>query len=165
MKSAPCGREPQKRRAILAPIERDELRGRLDAYVATKRLNRSEARHKILETIFTGDRHFRALDLLVRLKARFPEVGKATLYRNLPILVECGILQEGPTDSSGDTFFELSGSEHHDHIVCLDCKKIFEFHDESIERKQKFLSKNLGFTPRDHRHVIYASCDLLGESR
>ena len=74
---------------------------RLNAYVSEKDLNRSEAREKIVTTIVREARHFRVQDLLERLKSNYPEVGKATLYRNLPVLVESGILEAGPTDSEG----------------------------------------------------------------
>ena len=57
--------------------------------------------------------------------------------------------------------YELSSSEHHDHIVCVDCHAIIEFHDESIENRQQELTQELGFTAQDHQHVLYASCDLL----
>src|SRR5690606_23766331 len=96
-----------------------------------------------------------------RLAARHPEVGKATLYRNLPILVESGVLCEGPTDPDGQTLYELAGEEHHDHIFCLDCRKIFEFHDEAIERRQDAVAESMKFHTKGHRHVVFASCDYL----
>jgi Fur family transcriptional regulator, ferric uptake regulator len=159
----PCGRvtcglpgPAPDRRGVLR-----EMLTRLEEYVSSKQLNRREARAQILETIVLEASHFRPADLLARLQARYPKVGRATVYRNLPVLVDSGILQEGPRDRSGQILYELSGDEHHDHLVCLDCHHIFEFHDDAIERKQARVSKDLGFTVRDHRHVVYASCDLL----
>lgn len=134
---------------------------KLDGFVTQKNLNRSEVRAKILETIVFDAQHFRAQDLLEPLFKRYPSVGKATLYRTLPILVESGILQEGPTDLEGQKLYELAGDAHHDHIVCLDCNGIYEFHDDAIEKKQAHISHELGFTAQSHRHVIYASCDFL----
>jgi Fur family ferric uptake transcriptional regulator len=156
----PCGRPiPADQHSVESLLEK--LKARLEKYGVEKDLNRSEAREKILETIVNESRHFRSLDLLVRLGKRYPEVGKATLYRNLPIFVESGILKLGPTDSDGQIFYELAeddAEEHHDHIVCLDCKRIFEFHDEVIEARQSQISKELGFAAKKHTHVIYAAC-------
>ena len=135
---------------------------RLEHYTLEKQLNRSDAREKILETIVKESRHFRSLDLLERLSKRYPRVGRATFYRNLPIFVESGILKEGPMDSEGQVLYELCETEdegHHDHIVCIDCGRIFEFHDDMIEAKQSQVSKRLGFTAKKHTHVIYAACD------
>lgn len=162
-----CGRPPSAPKERLAPEGGKQgaaalyaqLKDRLRAYVLSNRLNQSEAREKILETIVTEARHFRPLDLVDRLRARHPEIGRATLYRNLPILVASGVLQEGPTDPTGQCFYELTDSEHHDHLVCLDCGKIFEFHDATIEKRQESISRALRFAPESHRHVIYARCE------
>lgn len=135
-----------------------QMMARLDRYVAEKKLNRSDARGKILETIVFEARHFRPHDLLAHLQKRFPRVGKATLYRNLPVLVESGVIQEGPTAPGGQILYELADAEHHDHIVCLDCQKIFEFHDDAIEKRQEATAQKLGFSVTGHRHVVYASC-------
>jgi Fur family ferric uptake transcriptional regulator len=143
------------------------MKQRLDQYSTDKQLNRSEAREKILETIVKEVRHFRSLDLLERLAKRYPEVGRATFYRNLPIFVESGILKEGPTDSDGQVFYEIcenESDEHHDHIVCMDCGKIFEFHDDAIESRQSQVSKKMGFSAKKHTHVIYAECEYLKKS-
>lgn len=160
----PCGRALPKppKHTPSAEALRQAL-AKLEAYVAARKLNRSEAREKILETIISEARHFRAPELLQRLHRRHPEVGKATLYRNLPVLVESGIIQEGPTDSEGQTLFELADEDHHDHIVCMDCQRIFEFHDDSIEDAQAKVAKKSQFTVRSHRHMVYASCDYLAK--
>ena len=161
----PCGRPiPAPQKAGIPLLEM--LKERLEKHATEKQLNRSEAREKILETIVNESRHFRSLDLLERLGKRYPEVGKATLYRNLPIFVESGILKPGPTDPDGQVFYELCEDEsddHHDHIVCLDCERIFEFHDDVIESRQSQVSKALGFSAKKHTHVIYAACEYLAK--
>lgn len=162
-KKLPCGREvsnevsSQKSNAELLK----SLMARLSEYVASQKLNRSEAREKILDTIVNEARHFTAQSLLERLKRRHPGVGKATLYRNLPTLVGSGLLQEGPADSKGQTSYELADEDHHDHIVCVDCHEIFEYHDEVIEKRQDAVTQAMGFEPVRHRHVIYAKCQKL----
>lgn len=137
----------------------ESARNKLEAYVAREGLKRSGARNKILKTVVYEVRHFRAQDLLDRLAKRYPEIGKATLYRTLPILLESGIIQEGPIDSEGQVYYELTGGSHHDHIVCLDCHRIFEFHDRAIEKQQERVVGEMKFTTKTHKHVIYGSCD------
>lgn len=162
-KLLPCGRPAPPVKEQTEPVK-DLLKRlvlQLNSYCTEQQLNRSEAREKILDTIVGGHRHFTALELLERLQKRFPEVGKATLYRNLPVLVDSGVLQEGPQDANGQSVYEISDDDHHDHIVCMNCKKIFEFHDDKIEKRQNQVSSTLGFTPHHHRHVIFADCDYL----
>ena len=160
--SLPCGRPAPENHAHDQDLLQS-IKLRLEHYTLEKQLNRSEAREKILETIVKESRHFRSLDLLERLSKRYPEVGRATFYRNLPIFVESGILKEGPMDSEGQVLYELcetEDEEHHDHIVCMDCGRIFEFHDDAIESRQSQVSKKLGFSAKKHTHVIYAACDF-----
>jgi Fur family ferric uptake transcriptional regulator len=162
LESLPCGRPLPKKEKNPPELKR-LLEGallRLENFVLKQNLNRSEARAKILEVIVKESRHFSTQDLLDRLQERYPEVGRATVYRNLPILVQSGLIVEGPTDADGQIHYELADDEHHDHIMCLDCKRIFEFHDDSIEARQASISKKMGFTVKEHRHVVYASCDF-----
>lgn len=156
----PCGRPVRKSKETSADSKAllETVTAKLKNFALEKGLNRSEAREKIVETIVYEARHFTTLDLLERLQKRFPEVGKATVYRNLPVLVESGIIKEGPMDPSGQALYELADEDHHDHIVCLDCRQIIEFHDEVIEKRQESISSSLKFLVKDHRHIIFASC-------
>ena len=162
-RTPPCGRKVPRRNDRPKDADRviEALEQKLEAWVEANELNRSEARVKILRAIVAQPGHFRAGDVLEPLRGLYPEVGKATLYRNLPIFVECGILQEGPVDSDGQAFYEISDDDHHDHLVCLDCHQIFEFHEEKIEDLQSQAAKRLGFSVRSHRHVVYAACEML----
>jgi Fur family ferric uptake transcriptional regulator len=159
----PCGRPRPKvhqPRRDSGALHR-EMELKLNAYVTEKGLNHSEARTKILEVIALEGFHFRAQDLVEKLQKRYPEVGRSTVYRNLPILVECGLIQEGPADPDGQALYELANEDHHDHIVCTDCGGIFEFHDDAIEKRQEEISKQLGFLAKSHRHVVYGACQYL----
>ena len=158
LKSLPCGRPLTAEKDRQTRLKEALLK--LDAYSQSMKLNRSEAREKILETILDETHHFRALDLLKRLSKKYPNIGKATLYRTLPILVESGVLQEGPSDPEGQTTFEWGDDDHHDHIVCTDCHHIFEFHDEVVEKRQHQLTEKMKFNVKSHRHVIYAACEF-----
>jgi len=70
----------------------------------------------------------------------------------------------------GTAVFELNEGEHHDHIVCVDCGRVEEFTDESIEERQRSISKRLGFELRDHSltlhgHCVRENCPHRGQKR
>ena len=119
----PCGRPApaEQEHHEREHLSLEEMTRRLEAFVAEKKLNRSEARARILDVIAVQSSHFSAQDLVERIQERFPEVGRSTVYRNLPIFVECGLIQEGPPNAEGMALYELthSADDHHDHIVCL----------------------------------------------
>ena len=136
----------------------------LQEFSEAKNLNQSEARIKILEVIAEEGLHFTVLDLVKKIQKRYPHLGKSTVYRNLPILIESGLVQEGPTDSEGQTLYELAGEDHHNHIICLDCNRIVEFQDSGIERRHRSVTEKMDFSIESHRNTIYSRCKLLATS-
>ncbi len=132
---------------------------KLESFQSHEELNRSEAREKIAQVIFSDhERHFTLPELVKEVQDRFPKIGVATVYRNVPVLVQAGIVRESLSNDSGQAVYEAENEQHHDHIVCLDCDAIFEFHEEEIEDLQEKTAEKMGFVPSRHRHVIYAHC-------
>jgi Fur family ferric uptake transcriptional regulator len=135
----------------------DELRTRLKEHVQRHGLKSSSRRDLILETLAESGRHVTAEELLRAVRARDPRVGAATVYRTLRILQESGIVAERRFEG-GATQFELLGDDHHDHLICTQCKMIIEFEDESIERDQHRIAEAHGFELHSHRHELYGLC-------
>jgi Fur family transcriptional regulator, ferric uptake regulator len=157
-KMLPCGRSaPRKARAHPSTFE-SSWREKLERYLTTKALNQSESRNKLIEIVIQLTGHFTVQELIRWVSEKYPKIGVATVYRNIPILVDAGFLKETLTNDTGQTYYEVAGDDHHDHIVCMDCNEIFEFNDEEIEKAQEQVSKDLGFQPVKHRHVIFAAC-------
>lgn len=155
----PCGRPwpagaPHDAGAALAQYE-----SRLERYVSAQGLNRSSARAAILSVAIGLGRHFTASDLVRAVHEKLPSLGAATVYRNLPVLVGAGTLRESLLDEQGQVVYELESPSHHDHIVCLDCRAILEFHDSAIEEGQDKVMRKMRFQQLRHRHVIYARCE------
>jgi Fur family ferric uptake transcriptional regulator len=156
--SLPCGRKPPRE----APTRKTTLaqwQEMLRVYVEAHQLKNSESRNKILTVIASDQSHFNPQVLVKRVMERYPDVGAATVYRNIPILLAAGVIQESLTEESGEPLYELSDETHHDHIVCVDCGAIFEFHEDLIEKTQEKVIAGLRFKSVRHKHVIYAQCD------
>ena len=51
---------------------------------------------------------------------------------------------------------------HHDHIVCIDCGRVTEFVDTTIERRQIRIAKEHGFRLADHSLVMHGHCERKG---
>lgn len=163
----PCGRARPARARPLENVSHRiaSLVERFETYCNEQGLRKSNARRKIVEVIVRNLQHFTSQELVHRVVGRYPEVGRATLYRTIPVLVKAGILQEGPQTLEGHVSYELAESQHHDHIVCLDCREIFEFSSPRIEKEQDSVSLGLDFQPRTHSHVIYAHCLRLDQTK
>ncbi len=115
-------------------------------------------RLRILELFQTsGVRHLSAEDVYRQLLSEKIEVGLATVYRVLTQFEHAGLLERRHFES-GKAVFELNEGAHHDHLVCLQCGRIEEFYDPEIERRQKKIAKERGFTLHDHSLSLYADC-------
>ncbi len=115
-------------------------------------------RLRILELFQTSDvRHMSAEDVYRLLLAEKMEVGLATVYRVLTQFEQAGLLERHHFES-GKAVFELNEGSHHDHLVCLQCGRVEEFYDPEIERRQKKIAKERGFSLHDHSLSLYADC-------
>ena len=115
-------------------------------------------RLKILEILENADpHHLSAEDVYKTLLDAGEDVGLATVYRVLTQFEAAELVQRHNFEG-GHAVFELARGEHHDHIVCIRCGKVQEFHDELIERRQKEIATEMGYELTDHSLTLYADC-------
>jgi Fur family ferric uptake transcriptional regulator len=127
-------------------------------YLTSRELKYTEQRWKIAELILSTGGHLDTQQLVERVHEVHSGIGAATVYRTIKVLCDALILKESLTDVEGKVYYELYDQEHHDHIFCLDCKQIFEFHDQKIESLQEAVLEKMEFQEIRHRHVVYAHC-------
>ncbi len=112
-------------------------------------------RLRILELLEGGDKtHLSAEEIYRRLIDAGEEVGLATVYRVLTQFEQAGICIRHNFEE-GHAVYELTPSDHHDHMVCLDTGDVIEFTDDIIEERQKKLAKEKGYEIIDHSMVLY----------
>jgi Fur family ferric uptake transcriptional regulator len=115
-------------------------------------------RLKILELFQKSkQRHLTAEDVYRQLLLANEDIGLATVYRVLMQFEQADILKRSHFESE-KAVFELNEGEHHDHLVCLDCGRVEEFHDPDIEALQEKIAKRQGFELADHALSLYAHC-------
>jgi len=115
-------------------------------------------RVKILEVLeANADQHMNAEDVYRALLERGEEIGLATVYRVLTQFEGAGLVSRHYFEG-GQSVFELNRGDHHDHIVCVQCGQVDEFYDETIERRQKQIAEEHGFSINDHSLIIYGNC-------
>jgi len=117
-------------------------------------------REIILAEIFQIEGHFQPDDLLVRFRTNGVRISRATIYRTLDLLVSCGLVRR--ETFGGGAHYErahhVEGHSHHDHLVCISCDSIFEFHNAEIERLQEQVCRELDFELQNHSHQITGLC-------
>lgn len=113
-------------------------------------------RHAVLEYLLASMIHPTADDIYKALKGKFPNMSVATVYNNLRILSEIGLVREltyGDDSSRYD-----SNMDDHYHIVCEDCGKVVDFHYPTLHEIESLAQRVSGFDIKEHRLELYGKC-------
>lgn len=157
----PCGRLAPEQGTKLTPAKFDDWQTKLKTYLSSAGLKYTEQRWNIARSILETGGHLDSQEIVAIVSKADPGIGAATVYRNIKVLCDAGLLERSHQDVSGRILFELPDEDHHDHIICLDCGEIFEFHNDAIEKTQISVASSLGFDLAGHRHVIHGHCKEL----
>lgn len=116
-------------------------------------------RLKILEILEAAEHpHLTAEDVYQRLRESGEDVGLATVYRVLTQFQAAGLVIRHNFEG-GRSVFEINQGGHHDHMVCLECGRVFEFYDPEIEQRQSSIAEKAGFAIEDHSMYLYGVCE------
>ena len=121
-------------------------------------------RHAVLDYLMNSIIHPTADDIYKALEGKFPNMSVATVYNNLRVLRENGLVRE-LTYGDASSRFECNLSDHY-HIICESCGKIVDFHYPSLDEVESLAQKVTGFEVSHHRMEVYGvcgDCKELGE--
>ena len=104
-----------------------------------------------------SDDHLSAEDVYRLLMEEGSDVGVATIYRVLTQFEQAGILQRHHFET-GKAVYELNTGDHHDHLVCVKCNNVAEFHSPEIEALQDKIASENGYRIVDHALYMYGVC-------
>lgn len=118
----------------------------------------TQQREAVAQVLFESRRHLSADDVARALQDRGENVGKATIYRTLNLLVDMGLATEHDFDEGFKRYEMKVGTTHHDHLICTSCGEVTEFQRAALGRLQQEIAEDHGFTPYSRRLKIYGLC-------
>ena len=118
----------------------------------------TQQRQEVWDEICSTNEHRDAEDIYNSLRKRQTNVSRATVYRTIDVLVKNNLVRRLDLGDGRFRFENKMGIAHHDHIVCLDCRKIVEFMNEDIEEIQEQVAKEMGFEIVRHVHQLFGNC-------
>ncbi len=147
-------------------MNREQIERMFERFLRERSLKLTPQRRRIFDHVFGADDHFSAETLYDRLREEEGlRVSRATVYRTLGLLVAGGFLSDLQTRRGEKLYEHVLGREHHDHMVCIDCGRIDEFHDEEIERLQGEACRQKGWELADHNLRQFGRCPACREGR
>lgn len=118
----------------------------------------------VLEALAShGDTHLTAEDIYGLVKEDYPEIGLATIYRTVQLLVEMQLVDRINLDD-GCVRYEISGlfdgemKHHHHHLICRACGKILPFKNDLLDDLEDYIKEKMGFQVLDHELKFYGHC-------
>ena len=99
-------------------------------------------------------------------KKIYPEIGLATVYRNLELLEKLNIIHRFDS-GDGQSRYEIRlGTEDqhfHHHLICEQCGSIGEFKTDLLETIEKRIADETGFEVTDHCLRFFGICAVCRE--
>ena len=143
----------------------DEIRNIFSAHLETNSLRKTPERYAILDEIYSRNDHFDADNLFEDLKKKNLNVSRATVYNTLELLLSCDLIKKHQFGKNLAQYEKSYGYKQHDHIICVDCKKVVEFCDPRIQQIQTMMGDLLNFKITHHALNLYGVCGNCQKKR
>lgn len=109
-----------------------------------------------------GDEHLTVEEIYDLAKEESPEIGLATIYRTVQVLLELHVIEKVTFDD-GFARYELNGEEtgsghRHHHAICTQCGKVYSLETDLLDTLEKQVFESLGFEVTDYEVKLYGLC-------
>jgi Fur family ferric uptake transcriptional regulator len=127
-------------------------------FLKSQQLRRSRQRDIIARQFFESDKHLSVEELLQRSRVHDQNIGFATVYRTLKLLVESDLAHVRDFNTGRKLYEHSEEGENHAHMVCLKCGKVQEFASDEIQALQLKIAAQNNFVATSYRHELYGHC-------
>lgn len=102
-------------------------------------------RRLLLEILHEAGTHLGAKELFQRAIQKDPRISLASVYRNLHLFEELGLVDGKRLDRTR-CYYEIKRSTHHYDVICNACGRVMEFESPMIEKLVDEVQRNSDFT-------------------
>lgn len=118
-------------------------------------------RYAILSFLIEATTHPTADEIYRALADRFPSMSVATVYNNLKVFIEAGLVRE-LTFGDDSSRFDADMSDHY-HAICEKCGVIADFEFSPLTEAETAAASYTGFQVHGHRLEVYGICPACAD--
>lgn len=119
-------------------------------------MNYSKQREVVLDSLKKNVIHPTAEKLYSIIQIEYPEVSKATLYRNLSQLADAGIIKK--IDGLEPSAHFDHNTHPHYHFICEKCGRVFDISTDVAQNVTEKAEQETGFKITSHELVFKGLC-------
>ena len=127
---------------------------RLERLCVDKGLKMTDQRRVIARVLSESSDHPDVEQVYRRATEIDPRISISTVYRTVRLFQEASILERHDFGDGRARYEEIPES-HHDHLIDIQSGRVVEFANESIERLQREVARQLGYELVDHRLELF----------
>lgn len=118
----------------------------------------------MIATLVQSDRALSAAEVYDFVRQECPQVSLDTVYRNINVLVQIGVLMPISGLGNDSVKYEFNDNHHH-HIVCVDCGRIQCLDFCPVDRHLANMIADKGYQLISHNMELYGLCETCQNIR
>jgi Fur family peroxide stress response transcriptional regulator len=140
-----------------------EMDNAFEAACARAGLAATGQRRLIYRALAESCDHPTAETVFFKIRAKAPRLSLATVYRNLRLFAETGIVDEVATGSS---FARFDGNtEPHHHLICKQCGSVSDYYSKSLDEFSPSAAALDGFEVQSMKMNFFGICASCSDKR